>query len=161
MSEKQPNRRRWRPPPGDVACKPFKPKPPDLVPSTVDKSGRPADLSGAVDYVEIWRVDFEPRWRGGVIQVAGTIADDPAGVGVTYQYAAIEYRILGYVGPTARVLRRGALGGAATTALYQVEDPSRYSVLAVEARKIIDGATGSAITPLQIVASVLARFSRG
>jgi len=129
--------------------------------STDDDAGRNADLSGAQDYQEIWRVEVKPRWRAGVIQIAGNIADDPAGVGVTYQYALIEFRVIGYVGPAQRILRRGVLGGVAGNATHMVEDAHRFTWLSVEARKVMDGAIGSSIAPSQISASVLSRFVRG
>lgn len=132
----------------------------DVGVSTEDDAGRNTDLSGAQDYQEIWRVEVKPRWRSGVIQIAGNIADDPAGVGVTYQYAAIEFRVIGYVGPAQRILRRGVLGGVAGNATHLVQEADRYTWLSVEARKVMDGAIGSSVAPSLIAASVLSRWCK-
>ena len=141
-----------------VPTKPPPPIPVKTIADTRDDAGLNWDLRGSTDYVEIYRGELKARWRAGVIEILGNIADDPAGVGVTYQYAIIEYRVIGSVGPASRILKRGVLGGQSGNALYLVQLAERYSYLTVEARKVMDGAIGSSVSPLQMSASVLARY---
>jgi hypothetical protein len=124
------------------------------------QASTPADLRQASDWVQVWRTPVLDRWRGGLIEVAGSVTEDAAGVGVTYQYSYVEFRIIGYVGSAANYLRRGALGGASGPAQHLVEEVQLYTEFAVEARKIIDGQPGSAIAPTVMNAHVIARFIR-
>lgn len=124
------------------------------------QASTPSDLRQTGDWIQVWRTSVLDRWRGGLIQVAGSVTEDAAGVGVTYQYSYIEFRILGYTGSAANYLRRGALGGASGPVQHLIDDVQLYTELAVEARKIVDGQPGSAVAPLVMNAHVIARFIR-
>ncbi|MGH7339160.1 MAG: hypothetical protein ACREKH_01590 [Candidatus Rokuibacteriota bacterium] len=126
----------------------------------VDEKGSPQayDLSGAGGFVEVWGVDIKPNWRGGQLSINGQVTDS-AGVGVTYQYALIEFAIIAYVGSQPNVIRRGVLGGVGESVIHDIEEKHQYTRLAVEARKIIDGAGGSSISPAVITISATARFN--
>src|SRR5262245_47691379 len=77
------------------------------------------NITTSRDWLEVWQTDVRPTWRGGVIEVQGSIADSDAGA-TAYQYAAIEVRVIGYSATGPSVLRRGSVGGVAAPIVHEL-----------------------------------------
>lgn len=128
--------------------------------TTEDVTSRPGRLAQVNDWTEVWQTQMKPEWRGGLLDIQGQIADSDVNAAL-YQYATIEFRVVGYTGSSANVLRRGVLGGDAGGVVHVLRPDEQYNRVAVEARKLIDGAIGSTIEPAEMLISVVGRMRRG
>lgn len=117
----------------------------------------PYDLRGTADYVQVFEMAIEPQARGGQILIAGNIVDS-SGLGVTYDFSAIEARIIGMLSGQRTLLAACVLGIATGPFIHQIDETESYSSLTIEARKIIDGAAGSSISPDVLTCSIKAQF---
>jgi len=118
---------------------------------------REVDLAANSDFIEIFKMDIHPDARIGQVRVYGTVIDS-VGLGVTYNIALIEVRIIGIMSGQTDIICRGSIGKGNGSLLHRTEEGEAYSAIAVEARKIIDGAAGSPVAPATITCSVKARF---
>jgi len=118
---------------------------------------RDVDLTVNSDFIEIFKMEIHPDARIGQVRVYGTVIDS-AGLGVTYNVALIEVRIIGIMSGQTDIICRGSIGKGNGSILHRTEEGEAYSAIAVEARKIIDGAAGSSVAPATMTCSVKARF---
>jgi hypothetical protein len=98
---------------------------------------RDIDLSN-FSFTELAAVNVAPVWRGGVVEVGGSIVDG-GGLGLTYTYSWIDVRIVAYCGSRNVSLHRAAIGQDAGAIQLLIDAPAAYKRIAALARIVIDG----------------------
>jgi hypothetical protein len=121
-------------------------------PARLDQGGEDVRASREVQlqnaaFVELLGVDLQPHHRGGLVRVTGQVVNvvgldgsgNPQGVGVDYDTATIDVRIVGMVGAEETALHRGSLGGDSGSLDYVLPFPSPYKRISIRARFIFNG----------------------
>lgn len=137
---------------------------PDLGPMFEEDQGKPHDIGGQNSWVEIMTLELaRPVHRGAQVVVSGNVGEVAGGLGVTYQLAVIELRVIVHTGAYRQVVFRGFVGGEVTSHLWWTDQPIRADRITAEARLLVDGREGSslAVKPAAVASAVGAIFYRG
>lgn len=120
---------------------------------------RAVTLSNSLAFTEILGFDTNGTWRGGLVRVAANFVD--GAIGVDYQYAQVEIRVVGLVGSKQETIHRAALGLEAGAIDVAIDDAHQYRRIAVFAVYIVDGQAGAASGSLGTAdVSAIARMNR-
>jgi hypothetical protein len=136
---------------------------PDIGPLFEEDQGKPHDVGGQNTWVEIMTLELpRPAHRGAQVVVSGNVGDVTGGLGVTYQLAMIEVKVVVHYGASRDEVFRGFLGGAVNSHTWVTDQPIRADRITTEARLLIDGQPGSsiAVKPVAQVAAVGSVFYR-
>lgn len=114
-----------------------------------EDTGKPHSLAGSNTWVEVMSLELaEPAHRGAQVSVSGHIGDHAAGLGVSYQLAIIECRVIFHFGAYREEVFRGFLGGIVNSHLFWTDQPIRAARITAEARLLVDGQPGSSIADM-------------
>lgn len=106
------------------------------------KGSREISLQNVV-FIELLSAAWDDHWRGGgLVSVDGTITENPAGLGVSYQHSYIEVRVVGSVGSSQHTLARAGLASDAAAFDIVIPPGVAYKRISVLARLVIDGTPG-------------------
>ncbi len=106
------------------------------------------DCSTSHDWTQLYSTDVG-EFVEGQLEVSVSVRGNAAA-----EWTAIEVRVVGYIGPVANVCATWMLGGAKTTGRLPLEQGDTYDKIAIEARPLVNGLPGSALTPVQATLSV-------
>jgi hypothetical protein len=121
---------------------------------------RDIDLSN-ISFTEVLGLEIRKTWRGGIVRGYANVTDNPVGYGVTYQYAYIDWRVVGYVGSKQETIHRAAVGRDAGALTVVIEGVQAYNRIAVFARLIVDGGSpGTVVSLATAKANAIARMNR-
>lgn len=94
------------------------------------------DCSQANDWTQLWSTDVG-EFIEGQLEVSASVQKHASS-----EWAAIEVRVIGYIGPVANVCAIWMLGGNKTTARLPLEQGDTYDKIGIEARPVVDGTPG-------------------
>lgn len=99
------------------------------------------DCSQVNDWQQLYSTDVG-EFIEGQLEISASIQKHASS-----EWAAIEVRIVGYIGSVPNVCAIWMLAGNKTTARLPLEQGDTYDKIAVEARPIVDGTPGPGANP--------------
>jgi hypothetical protein len=111
----------------------------DVARGVTVESSRPLVLTNR--FTEAMAFDLKGRWRGGIIFAQGSVEIGPslAAFPSQHHFAAIDVRVVAFVGSAPLTLCRAVLGNDTAPLVLKLEDIEQYTRLVVYARRRIDG----------------------
>jgi len=136
---------------------------PDAGELTIDDIPSRRGQLKALSFSEVLGFDWQPQWRGGILSLSGQVVDNPAGLGSSYEFVYVDFRIVAQVGSGRVTLYRGALGRNAAPLDFVIGREEAYKRLSVLGRMMVDNdptfAPADVVTPSASL-SVRARMER-
>jgi hypothetical protein len=96
------------------------------------------DVTTVSDFTTLWDTNVG-EFNEGQLILGAAISPNTSG---SHEWTAIEYRVVGYLGPSPTILGAGALGGDHGTARLPLRQGDAFDRICVEARIVVNGSPG-------------------